>query len=264
MLKAYILAVALCVLPLSASAASAIFEAPAAPAVGNEVSPEEFVMDSMEAANRGLEVIFPYVSHNVYKVYTQEGFVTDIRLEPGEKIKYIGGGDTVRWRIDTAESGGYGNVVSHVIVKPLQPAISTNIIINTDRRVYQVILVSGHLHNSMVSWLVPKPMAEAQGNNGVVSYAKINPVALDFRYKVSDKNFKWSPEKVFRSSNKTYFKMKPDIVNTELPTFFSLDDEGNKVLVSFRYKNGYFIVDRLIDKGVFLLGKSKVFVTYKG
>lgn len=66
---------------------------------------------------------------------------------------------------------------------------------------------------------------------------------------------------VFNSDNKTYIKMKPDIVNSELPAFFVLDDENKMTLVSYRYVKGYIVVDRLFDKAVLLLGKKKVKIT---
>lgn len=247
-----------------AESLESIYEAPAAPVAGHEVSPPEFVRDAFEAANKGVEVVFPYIPHNVFKIYTQEGFVTDIGLEPGEVLKYVGGGDTLRWKIDIAEAGSYSEKRMHIFVKPLQAAISTNLVINTDRRVYQLIIESGNLYNPMVRWTFPKSDIEKLNEKKIKSYSNINPALMKFGYKISDKSVKWAPENAFRSGTKTYFKMKADIVNSELPTFFVLDDEDKPILVSYRYLNGYFIVDRLVDKGVFVLGKKQIKISYKG
>lgn len=251
-------------LPTINSEASAIYEDPPLPLAGSEIGGGDYVRDAFEAANKGVEVVFSYVPQNVYKVYTQEGFITDIRLEPNEVIKYIGGGDTLRWMIDNADSGRSSLSSSHIFVKPLEQGISTNLIINTDRRVYQLLLVSGHMYNPVVSWIFPKTEAERQYQRIVKNYAEIDPLSMNFRYKISDKSYKWAPDSVFRTENKTYFKMKSDIANSELPTFFEIDDEGKLVMVSFRYLNGYFVVDKLIDKGVFILGKKQVKVSFKG
>lgn len=250
-------------MPMAAEAAG-IYEPPAAPVAGSELRPQEFITDAFEAANNGVEVVFPYIRSNVYKIYLQEGFVTDIRLEPNETVKYIGGGDTMRWKIDTAEAGRVGENRTHIFVKPLQGGISTNLIINTDRRVYQLILESGRMYNPMVSWSFPKSEEELRFEEKVKVYSRINPLNMKFGYKISNKSLKWAPEDAFRTDSKTYFKMKPDIVNTELPAFFAIDDEGKLLLVSFRYLDGYFIVDRLVDKGVFVLGKEQVKVTFRG
>ena len=249
--------------PCASYASSLPLEPPGQIAAGSDLS-SQYISDALEAANKGVEVVFPYIPHNVFKIYTQEGFVTDIRLEPNEVIQYIGGGDTLRWKIDNAESGGFGYSVSHIFIKPLQVGISTNLIINTDKRVYQLLLESGYMYNPIVSWIIPKTKREKILDEKVKSYSKINPLTMNFKYKISDKSLKWAPESVFRTDNKTYFKMKSEIVNSELPAFFELDDEGKMVLVSFRYVNGYIVVDKLIDKGVFLLGKKEVKVTFKG
>jgi hypothetical protein len=57
--------------------------------------------------------------------------------------------------------------------------------------------------------------------------------------------------------------MKEDIVNTELPAFFVLDDEDKPILVSYRFVDGYFIIDRLVDKAVLVSGKKKVKIQYE-
>ena len=126
------------------------------PLAGEEITAEAYVQDAYDAANRGVEVVFPYVPHQVYQIYLQEGFVTDIRLEQNETLKYVGGGDTIRWKIDTSTTGTMANRVTHIFVKPTQRGISTNLIINTDRRTYQLLLVrkSALLRNDYISHFV--------------------------------------------------------------------------------------------------------------
>lgn len=231
------------------------------PLAGEEITAEAYVQDAYDAANRGVEVVFPYVPHQVYQIYLQEGFVTDIRLEQNETLKYVGGGDTIRWKIDTSTTGTMANRVTHIFVKPTQRGISTNLIINTDRRTYQLLLVSGDSFNPIVSWILPKSDTELLKEKRIKSYSTINPRKLDFNYKISDKDLKWAPAQVFSSENKTYLKMKPDIANTELPAFFVLDDENKMTLVSYRFVKGYLVVDRLFDKAVLIQGKKKIKIT---
>lgn len=82
-MKKYVLAlVALLIFPQAGS----VF----AESIGNPVAGsgniENFVQDSFEAATDGTAVLFPYHPHSVYKIYCQEGFLTDITFEKGEKI----------------------------------------------------------------------------------------------------------------------------------------------------------------------------------
>lgn len=233
------------------------------PVTADPSASSEFVQDAFEAANAGIEVMFNFFPQSVYRVYTQEGFVTDVRLEAGETLKFIGGGDTARWKIDTAVSGSPGSTVTHIYIKPTQRGISTNLVINTDRRSYQLLLESGYSYNPMVSWFYPKSDLEIAEEKRVKSYSAINPASLDFGYKISDTKLKWSPVEVFRSDTKTYLKMKSDIVNTELPALFAIDDDKKMVLLSYRYQDGYFIVDRVLDKAVLVLGRKKVKIEYR-
>ena len=237
---------------------------PAHPIAGSEISTTDYVEDAYEAANKGVEVQFTYMEQHLYKVYLQEGFITDIKLGNDEKLKYIGGGDTARWKIDNVTTGEGNEKVHHIFVKPLKNGLSTNIIINTDKRMYQLILESGYGYNPMVSWSYPKSDLEILKSAKYKDYAYLDPSKLKFDYKVSNKSYKWSPADVFRSSTKTYLKMKEEIVNTELPALFVLDDDDKPILVTYRFVDGYFIVDRLVDEAILVNGKKKVKISYKG
>lgn len=250
---------ALACLPTAGLAA----ETPANPIIPDSYASESFIQDAYEAASKGVEVTFPYFPQQVFKIYTQLGFVTDIKLEPGEVVKYVGGGDTVRWQIDTATTGSVGRNVDHIYIKPMQNGINTNIVINTDKRSYQLIVEAGHAYNPMVSWIYPKSDVEIYNEQQAKGYSSIDPTSLKFGYKISNKDYKWSPAAVFRSENKTYFKMKSEIKDTELPAIFAVDDEKKLLLVSYRFTDGYFIVDRVLDEAVLIAGGKKVKVKYR-
>ena len=50
------------------------------PVAGEEFTAENYVQDAYDAANQGVEVVFPYQTNNIYQIYLQEGYITDIRL----------------------------------------------------------------------------------------------------------------------------------------------------------------------------------------
>lgn len=233
------------------------------PLAGEEFTAESYVLDALDAANKGIEVVFPYVADNVYQIYLQQGFVTDIKLSPNETLKYVGAGDTSRWLIDTSSIGTPSNKITHIYVKPTQQGISTNLIINTDKRVYQLLLISGYNFNPIVSWSFPKTSAQLHEDKLNKTYASIDPNKMDFRYKISTRKYNWSPELIFNTEHKTYLKMKAAITNSELPAFFILDDDKKMTLVSYRFVKGYMVIDRLFEKAVLLLGKQKVYIVRK-
>src|SRR5271155_4314954 len=68
--------------------------------------------------------------------------VCAIRLQAGEVINYLHSGDTVRWRITPATSGVGEGATTHVIIKPTDAGLTTNIFIATDRRTYSIKLTS--------------------------------------------------------------------------------------------------------------------------
>ena len=68
--------------------------------------------------------------------------ITDISLEKGERILSVQIGDGARWSIESAISGSYENSVEHIIVKPLDIALKTSLLIATDRRTYHLRLKS--------------------------------------------------------------------------------------------------------------------------
>ena len=86
---------------------------------------------------------YPWTEGALYQVYATPGQVTDIALQPGEQLVGAGpvaAGDTVRWIIGDTTSGSGSSARVHVLVKPIRPDLSTNLVINTDRRTYHMEL----------------------------------------------------------------------------------------------------------------------------
>ena len=67
----------------------------------------------------------------------------DIALEVGAQRVGSGpvaAGDTVRWVIGNTESGSGITKRIHILLKPTQTGLTTNLVINTDRRTYHLEL----------------------------------------------------------------------------------------------------------------------------
>ena len=215
-------------------------------------------------------VIYPY--GEVIPIITCRPMrMTDIALEPGESIMGIHAGDTVRWTFDPSQSMKNGLAVSHIIVKPSQPGISTNLIINTDKRSYNLDFtateseqyVRGAAFSYQTNDLTaifrkslyggtPKKALEdeLQGVNGV------DLDGLYTRYTIIDKNrVDWRPDAVFDDGNKTYIRMP--LRFSETPAFYILLDK-KETLSNYRVKGRYFIVDRLFDRAYLKIGSKRV------
>lgn len=231
--------------------------AAAAPVVGNEPEPN-YITDSFDAAISGAEVVFPYQSNKIYTVYSQKGFITDIRMQPGENITSVSAGDTERWVIDKAAVGQGFTKVEHLYVKPVYTGIRTNMVINTTARTYQLNLVSGNFYNPVVTWQVEKGISGDSGFKPAKNYAAIDPMKLNFNYKFNKKDLPWAPAKVFDDGIKTYIKMKPEVLSNVMPAFFILNENNDVVLTNYRVIKGTYIVDRIFDKARLVVGKEQV------
>lgn len=220
-----------------------------------------FVEDAFDAAVNGVKVMLPYAENKVYRIYCQEGFLTDLILAPGEEIKYMAGADTARWSVSNIN---YGSLITqqHVLVKPLARGLETDLIITTTRHVYHLYMRSGSFHNPMVEWLYPETKAQMAARNEARNYLAINPSELNFNYKFSRTDLPWAPEKVFDDGKKTYIKMKPELSNYAAPAF-AIIENGNIKLANHRLVKGYYVIDRLFEEAQLATGKEKIKIKRK-
>lgn len=59
-------------------------------------------------------VVFKYAPNQLYKIYCRVGYLTDLSLKKGEKVTFVGGGDTSAWAVEKATVDG----VAHIYIKP--------------------------------------------------------------------------------------------------------------------------------------------------
>ncbi|EDG4528526.1 P-type conjugative transfer protein TrbG, partial [Campylobacter jejuni] len=87
------------------------------------------------------EVIFLF-GESMPSIVTAPLRLTDISLEPGEVIKDVQIGDSIRWAISLSISGEEPYLVSHIIVKPTDKNLQTTMNVMTNKRVYRLNLIS--------------------------------------------------------------------------------------------------------------------------
>jgi P-type conjugative transfer protein TrbG len=229
----------------------------------------EAKLSSADALELNSARIYPYVQRMLYVVYCRLDRMVDIELQAGEKFLYVGGADTTRWIVDPVL---LANNQWHVNIKPLidDPKLSTNFLIGTDRHVYHLeAVVAPQSFTPIVCWTYPQEerlaalqvqqQAQKQEEDNIllgVSLAEVN-----FNYQISGKlsasrpAYSWTPQLVFDDGKKTYIKMPPEMDSHEAPVLF-IKDDGQLAIVNYRMKNGYFIVDRLMDEAELRSGKK--------
>lgn len=205
--------------------------------------------------------------------------LTDIRLEPGEKIKEIQLGDTVRWIVSPSISGEGQSRVSHVIIKPADAGLQTTMVVLTDRRTYVLTLKSTKKdYMPIVSFQYPEKIRQkiAEYERKVAQQQKRkefwvtdtitrNIDQLDFGYKIEGDYF-WRPVRVYNDGVHTYIQLPQKVKFKEAPVLLVLDGEKEK-MVNYRLKGDRLIVDNLFEKAVLIKGvgqnQERVEVIYK-
>lgn len=232
----------------------------------NKVTVERASLLALQSPRRarvtGAKTVFNYLDTAVYEVTSAVDHVTDIQLKPGESLTTPPtSGDTVRWSIGVMKSGIQPEETTHLIVKPLDDNIQTNLIIATDQHVYQLRLKSGPYHMPVVAWNYPEDSQRAMQaaiHREASKETTITPDALRFSYEITPRDsYSWTPIRVFDDGSKTFIQMPKEMRVSESPALFLLEDDGEPLLTNYRVKGDYYIVDRLFEKAELRVGPTK-------
>jgi type IV secretion system protein VirB9 len=191
-------------------------------------------------------------------------FVCDLVLEQGESIVNVAVGDSIRWLIAPASSGPSDGVTSHVLVKPTEDGLQTNLIVTTNRRTYYVTLVSRKTDPMLRIGFTYAQDLQRAFSASTRARKERNPVAppvpsvaidkLDFNYRVTgDREIQ--PVRVFNDGAHTYLEMPA--AASDLPVLFSVGDDGSESLVNYRFTGHYYVVDGVPERLTLVDGAGK-------
>lgn len=233
-----------------------------------EISPSPAkIVSGYKTAKAGVQTVFTYSEDSMYTVYTRVNYLTSIMLQSGENITFVGGGDTARWRRATATTGSSEGEREVIYIKPTSVNLSTNLIINTNKRTYQINLISDKsLYNPQVKWQYPEDelMEKIKRDNEMKvkeeNEEKVNISNLNYSYSISTDKYNFSPAQVFDDGVKTLIIFKENL--QELPVLYILDDSKEGYIVNYRVKaqGRQIILDRLFTKAELVLDNKKVVI----
>ena len=218
--------------------------------------------------------VYAWTEGAVYRLYTALDQLSTISLQPGEQLVSVAAGDTARWVIGDTSSGSGPSRRTHILVKPSQTGLKTNLIITTDRRIY-LLLVSAGRGPAMtaMSWTYPQDELLALKAQAAAKDAAL-PVAgdvavdrLNFNYAISGDRPAWRPLRVFDDGAQVFVEFPPDLAAGEAPPLFVLGATGKAELVNYRLRGRYYVVDRLFWAAELRLGEKRqsiVRITRKG
>jgi len=208
--------------------------------------------------------------------------VCAIELQAGEHLESQPQiGDSRRWEITPVLSGSGLDETPLLIVKPIEAGLETDLIVSTDRRTYVFRLISDPTRfvsrlafqypgEDATKWAafqarqdaakrdaeaVAEQAHEKDKRAGVVPLAENALDNLYFDYKLSG-DAAYRPQQVFDDGQHTYLIYPNDGRFRELPTLL-IQVNGKSELVNFRVDGSRYIVDRLFDKAILVVGVGK-------
>ena len=207
-----------------------------------------------------------------------------IELEAGEVLMAVIAGDTERWLMSQAFTGQDGDTPL-VVVKPTDHDLTTNLVITTDRRIYELTLDAPPpsekrgdgqnpqaLYTRRIKFYYPDDMVRAiehQGRALQRTSRSVVPMGDDFRLENLNFNYHWTKsegfpfalEQVFDDGAHTYIKLPASAMHDVAPVLFILDG-GERQILNYTVRGAgerhhYYITDRVFRHGVLVLGTRK-------
>jgi type IV secretion system protein VirB9 len=229
---------------------------------------------------------YDYNEHKQYPVVCKVLGLSVLQLEDGEVaigVPYLS--DTLRWEItgDIWRTQN-GQNIQLVMIKPLETGLSTNMVLVTNRRIYQFILSStrdsympmvrfrypdlnfGYLNRRQISGhQVPGPLGLNTGqaiDDERIPNDRINEgYYLSYNYKVISGLWltgwnkpEWTPNEIWDDGHKTYIRLPRGVLQMEYPAVF----EEAKYIVNYRVNENVMILDKLIKKATLRLNGKRV------
>jgi type IV secretion system protein VirB9 len=196
--------------------------------------------------------------------------VCDIELQEGELVQgapHVG--DSVRWKISPALSGSDEKRVTHLIVKPTESGLDTNLVVPTDRHTYHIRLVSStSRYVTSVGFSYPEEQqqvwtefskatgARAGGSSEMPTVA-VNRLNFDYRIKVAKGKPSFKPLRAMDDGYHTYIFMNEDLVQREAPVLLGLSPGGQEQMLNYRLKGNLYIIDGTVFKLALVAGVGR-------
>lgn len=204
--------------------------------------------------------------------------VCDISLQPGEIVKQINIGDSTEWQAIPAVSGDGADAVTHVLVKPVNSGLSTDMVISTDRRTYTIQLISDrnrwmpvvafqYPDDVQAAWAAYHAQMDQEHTDNVLPSGQ-SVAKLDFNYRLNGDHPGWRPVRVYTDGTKTYIDFPDKMLVTTAPVLLALGSNGKTELVNYRVNGSVYIVDRVLTRAELIAGvgsdQRAVRITYTG
>ena len=192
---------------------------------------------------------------------------TVITLEPGERFTSITSGDPQNLSYMVAVSGSStGTETQQVLVKPGVSQMSTNLIIATDRRIYNILVVVGASKKTItrnVGFWYPDEMLNKVNENiqkkndvdmNAEKMPQLNLAKANFNYKISGDDPSWAPVRVFDDGKRTWIEFPQGVDSKNVPTVLIQSDSDQFLKYNQSYYSPYMIIDGIFGRAKLVAG----------
>ena len=197
--------------------------------------------------------------------------VCDLALQPGEIVNNIDIGDKARWSITPGLSGGGSNLVTHIMVKPYDAGLSTNLIILTNRRTYSIKLVSeqsawmplvgfNYPDDATRQWASYRQTVSAFVSTEASATAGANMQFYCVRPDGASPS--WIPTRAYTDGRKTVIEFPASFGYSAEPALVALAGGGlfsgpTKQVISYRQSGNSYVVDSVLDRAELVSGVGR-------
>jgi type IV secretion system protein VirB9 len=217
----------------------------------------------------------------------------DVELEAGEQVVGWALGDTERWLAEQLVEGAGPTARAHLLLKPVDFDLATNLVIVTDRRTYHLEVESPPEtevrdrqpgdpppgYDGRVSWWYPDDYVrrvtdrraveetrrerEAAERRGAVELqASFSPADLSFAYDVVEpwrrsRRLGWRPLTVFDDGKRVYVRLPERALRGELPVLLGVLADGDQVPLNAHLEGEWWVVPALFERAELVLGTGK-------
>ena len=208
--------------------------------------------------------VYPYTTGALYQLYAAPNQVTDIALEPGEKLVSVSAGDTVRWVVGDTTSGEGKAAQVHILIKPIGADLQSNLVIATDRRTYHLEMHSSEkTYMASVSWTYPasellalkKQRAEADAA-GTVSPTPASTSSSSGSAIASRATRRGSRGRCSTTAPRSTSSSRRGWPRARRRRCSSIGPDAKPALVNYRVRGTTYIVDRLFAAAELRLGTA--------
>lgn len=211
----------------------------------------------------------------------------DVSLESGETLLGWALGDSERWLAEELVEGIAPTQRPHLLLKPTDSGLATNLVLVTDRRTYHLELVSPDLeedasqptpYHHRVSWWYPDDWVrrmeqrETQSADATARAAArraaaveidrpLDPDRLSFGYRIErpfwpKRRLPWQPVTVFDDGERVYLRLPERARRHELPVLLGRLPDGSTYPLAARLQGEWLVVPTLFERAELVIGSG--------